>query len=101
MNNIDEILHINSLLDLYKSLLTDNQKKIMEMYYEYNLSLGEIGEELSISRAAVNDTIKKATVQLQKYENCLNLLQKRGKLHELCEKIVENDEIKNEIKEVL
>ena len=101
MNNIDEVLYINSLLDIYKNLLTENQKRVMEMYYVYNLSLSEIGEELSISRAAVNDTIKKSINSLKKYENSLNLMQKRAKLQELCEKIEGNEDVILEIKEVL
>ena len=71
------------------------------MYYVYNLSLSEIGEELSISRAAVNDTIKKSINSLKKYENSLNLMQKRAKLQELCEKIEGNEDVILEIKEVL
>lgn len=101
MNNLDEVLYINSLLDIYKNLLTENQKRVMEMYYVYNLSLSEIGEELNISRAAVNDTIKKSINSLKKYENSLNLMQKRAKLQELCEKIEGNEDIILEIKEVL
>lgn len=101
MSSIKDVLYINSLLDIYGDLLTANQIKIMKMYYEFNLSFGEIADELSISRAAVNDTIKKSIILLNKYENCLNLLQKRNKLHELCEKIDGNDNVKKEIKEVL
>lgn len=101
MSSIKDVLYINSLLDIYGDLLTANQIKIMRMYYEFNLSFGEIADELSISRAAVNDTIKKSIILLNKYENCLNLLQKRNKLHELCDKIDGNDNVKKEIKEVL
>ena len=101
MSSIKDVLYINSLLDIYGDLLTANQIKIMRMYYEFNLSFGEIADELSISRAAVNDTIKKSINLLNKYENCLNLLQKRNKLHELCDKIDGNDNVKKEIKEVL
>lgn len=101
MSSIKDVLYINSLLDIYGDLLTANQIKIMKMYYEFNLSFGEIADELSISRAAVNDTIKKSINLLNKYENCLNLLQKRNKLHELCDKIDGNDNVKKEIKEVL
>ena len=101
MSSIKDVLYINSLLDIYGDLLTANQIKIMKMYYEFNLSFGEIADELSISRAAVNDTIKKSIILLNKYENCLNLLQKRNKLHELCDKIDGNDNVKKEIKEVL
>lgn len=101
MNNIDEVLYMNSLLEIYGDLLTNNQKRIMQMYYEFNLSLSEIGEELSISRAAVNDAIKKSTAILKNYEDCLKIMQKRSKIRDLCAKIEGNEDIVEEIKEVL
>lgn len=101
MNKLDETLYINSLLELYGSLLTDNQKKIMDMYYEFNLSFGEIGDELSISRAAVNDAIRKSVQILNNYENKLNLLKKREKINNICEKISDRKDIVEQLKEVL
>ena len=46
---------INLLLDMYESLLTDKQRTIMQLHYREDLSLAEISEELSISRAGVLD----------------------------------------------
>ena len=101
MNNIDEVLYINSLFEIYADLLTDNQKRVMEMYYVYNLSLSEIADEFAISRAGVNDTIKKSVHALKNYEEKLNILQKRHKIEELCKKIEGNEDIVNQIEEVL
>ena len=42
-------------------LLTDKQREIMSLYYKEDFSLSEIAEELSVSRAAVNDHIKRST----------------------------------------
>ncbi len=48
----------------------------MELYYIYDYSLAEIGEELDISRQAVYDTIKRSEQKLYEFENTLNLLEK-------------------------
>ena len=52
---------INLLLDMYETLLTDKQQLIMQLHYREDLSLAEISEELSISRAGALDHIRRAT----------------------------------------
>ena len=59
MINIEKTERINSLLDLYRDLLTDKQQEIMDMYYLYDLSLSEIAEDSLTTRAAVYDLIKR------------------------------------------
>lgn len=59
---------MNELLDWYEDLLTDNQKQVMHFYYQQDLSLREIGEELQVSHNAVYDTITRATKQLELFE---------------------------------
>ena len=54
---------INLLLDMYETLLTDKQQLIMQLHYREDLSLAEISEELSISRAGALDHIRRATRQ--------------------------------------
>lgn len=73
MNELEKVEHINTLFDLYKELLTDKQKSIMEKYYSFNLSLKEISDELNISRAAVLDAIEHATKKLEEFEKKLKL----------------------------
>ena len=43
------------LYDYYGDLLTDRQKECFELRYNQDLSLGEIGSELGISRRGVAD----------------------------------------------
>ena len=56
---MDEILHLTLLYDFYGELLTEKQKQVFDLHYQDDLSLSEIGEELSISRQAVRDQLKR------------------------------------------
>lgn len=62
------------LIDFYGGLLTPNQREIMRLYYENDLSLGEIAEELGISRQAVHYTLKRGLSRLRKIEEKLKLV---------------------------
>lgn len=74
---------INLLLDMYESLLTDKQRTIMQLHYREDLSLAEISEELSISRAGVLDHIQRATKALYEYEERLHLMKQNEEAKEL------------------
>ena len=74
---------INLLLDMYESLLTDKQRTIMQLHYREDLSLAEISEELSISRAGVLDHIQRATKDLYEYEDRLHLMKQNEEVKEL------------------
>ena len=71
---MDKNVEINLLLDFYGNLLTDRQKEVMTLYYEDNLSLTEIAEDLSISKQGVSDILKRAEKVLYDTESKLNLL---------------------------
>lgn len=78
-------IYINSLLDFYGRLLTENQQKICHYYYQEDLSLQEIAEIEKTSRSAVYDTVKRCRDDLDTYEEKLHLYksyQKRRKLYE-------------------
>ena len=99
MINIEKTERINSLLDLYKDLLTDKQQEIMDMYYLYDLSLSEIAEDANTTRAAVYDLIKRTSKILENYESKLHLLEKRNKILEVIDDL--DDSIKTKIEELL
>lgn len=76
-----------SLLECYEALLTDKQREIMDDYYRYDLSLGEIAENRSISRAGVYDTLKKSSEKLEDFEAKLLLLAKKEEIGKKIERI--------------
>ena len=59
------------LLDLYSPLLTETQREIARLYFDYDLSLGEIAEQKGVSRQSVSDCLQKCRKQLQAYETKL------------------------------
>ena len=64
MSALDLIL----LYDYYGDLLTDRQKECFEMRYNQDLSLGEIAEELGISRQGVHDNLTRTEALLRNME---------------------------------
>ena len=48
-----DALEMTLLLDYYGGMLTDKQRDCFDMRYNQDLSLGEIGEALGVSRQAV------------------------------------------------
>lgn len=73
---MDEILHLTLLYDFYGELLTEKQKQAFELHYQDDLSLSEIGTELSISRQAVRDQLKRTEHILLGYEEKLGLVKR-------------------------
>ena len=70
---MDDILQLTLLYDFYGELLTEKQKQVYELHYQNDL-LTEIGEELSISRQAVRDQLKRTEKILLDYEEKLQLV---------------------------
>ena len=67
------------LYDLYSGLLTEIQQEVFDLYYQCDLSLGEIAAEHDISRTAVHDLIKRTENLLEKYESKLHLAERELK----------------------
>lgn len=67
------------LFDYYGSMLTDKQRDCFDMRYNQDLSLGEIGEVLGVSRQAVNDNLSRTEALLRRMEENIGCV-KRYKL---------------------
>ena len=95
------------LLDFYGDVLTERKKEVLDMYYNEDLSLAEIAEQIGISRQGVRDLIKKAEEEIFFLEEKLGLAQKMSalKIHsDNMLRIAENGgispEIQKEIEEI-
>lgn len=66
-------LKVGRLLDFYGEILSDRKRDVMELYYNDDLSLAEIAEDIGISRQGVRELIKKADSELLFYEEKLGL----------------------------
>ena len=56
------------LFDTYGGMLTDKQRECFDMRHNQDLSLGEIAEELGVSRQAVNDNLSRTEALLRRME---------------------------------
>ena len=70
---MEKKIEISMLLDLYKGLLTCKQAETMELYYNEDLSLSEIAENMGITRQGVRDALVKGEKTLLEAEEKLGL----------------------------
>lgn len=87
-------LSVTILLDVYGQLLTEKQRFAIDMYYNEDLSLAEIAEQIDISRQGVRDSIKKGEEHLWNFEEQLgvvkrfqNISTQLKKMNEVLEKL--------------
>lgn len=59
------------LLDYYGDLLTEKQRTCFDLYYNQDLSLGEIGENEGVSRQGVHDLLARTEAILENFEAAL------------------------------
>ncbi|MBR4172857.1 MAG: DNA-binding protein [Clostridia bacterium] len=77
------------LLDFYGELLTEKQQKALELYYNEDLSLAEIAEEMQVSRQGVRAFIKNGEEHLYEFEEKLGLKKRFSEISRLTEEIAE------------
>ena len=79
------------LFELYKGLLTDNQRKLFESHYLYDLSLSEIAEPEGKTRQSVSDAVRKVKKKLDEYEKTLKLKERNDGLEKVAAALGERD----------
>lgn len=82
-------LEISVLCDIYSALLPEKQRMALEYYYNDDLSLSEIAENVGISRQGVRDQIKHAEEKLYELENALHLFEKNQKTEKILSELSE------------
>ena len=81
-------LQLSFLMDAYAGLLSERQQRVLDLYYNQDLSLGEIADDVGISRQGVRDSIKKAERELYFYEEHLGLVARDSAVREAGERLL-------------
>ena len=71
-----DTFHMSMLYDYYGELLTEKQKELFDLYYNEDLSLGEIAENSGITRQGVRDVIVRAEAAMQEIEDKTGLIRR-------------------------
>ncbi|MCX7841635.1 MAG: YlxM family DNA-binding protein [Clostridia bacterium] len=87
---MDRVYELTLLLDFYGQLLTARQFEILDLHYNNDYSLGEIAQQLNISRQGVFDNIKRAKTTLDNLEEKLGLVKKFTGQKKKAEDILKN-----------
>ena len=61
------------MLDFYGEILSERKRTVLDLYYNDDLSLAEIAQEIGISRQGVRELLKKAEEELRFFEEKLGL----------------------------
>lgn len=68
---LEKSVEIGTLYAFYGGLLTQKQQDALRLHFEEDLSLGEIAEELDVSRQNVHELITRSSQKLRRYEEAL------------------------------
>ncbi len=96
-------LNVSLLLDFYGDILSERKRFVLDCYYNDDLSLAEIAQEMGISRQGVRNLIKKAEEELHFYEEKLGLA-KRFRDAQTCTqellRLLESTDVPPKVREV-
>ena len=100
---IEQIIKVSQLYDFYSELLSQKQKQYLNDYFFNDLSLTEISENYEISKQAVSNNIKRTIIELEQFEEKLNLIKLNNErlflLNEI-RKFTDNEEILDYIEQL-
>lgn len=84
-----EALEMALLFDYYGGMLTEKQRECFDMRYNQDLSLGEIGDILGVSRQAVCDNLNRTEALLRRMEENIGCIGRGMKLRKAVEAILD------------
>lgn len=73
---LEKSVEIGTLCAFYGGLLTQRQQDALRLHYEEDLSLGEIADELEVSRQNVHELITRSAQKLRRYEEALGAMRR-------------------------
>ena len=86
-DELERTMRMNYLYDFYHALLTDKQRKYIELYYLEDYALSEIAETLDVTRQAVYDNLQRSKDLLEHYETNLGMYDDFKRRHDLIEQL--------------
>ena len=101
---MEKSVKMSMLLDLYGNMLTNTQKDTAFLYYDQNLSLSEIAEELNITRQGVRKNLSLAEEKLIELEEKLGFLEQKLHFNKVIEEVmsnIEDEKIKDKLSKLL
>lgn len=101
---MDKSIQISMLLELYGKLLTETQADTADLYYNQNLSLGEIAQELNITRQGVRKNLIYAEKKLFDFEEKIGFLKQKLENNEIIKEVMEridDDVLKDKLSKLL
>ena len=96
---MEKYVYYGMLFDIYQGLLKDNNKEIFKWYYDENLTLQEIADNLGVSKSYIGRIIKNTEKKLDELESTLHIYENKNKIKKLLE-MNDIDKIKEELKKI-
>ena len=84
-----DALEMALLYDYYGGMLTEKQRECFDMRYNQDLSLGEIGQVLGVSRQAVCDNLTRTEALLRRMEENLGCVSRSRKSRKAVQSILD------------
>ena len=97
---MEKFIYYGELFTIYKELLAKNVQNIFSLYYEENLTLQEIADNMNVSKSYIGNMIKKCEKKLDNLENTLHIYENNQKLSQALD-FEDIEEIKKVIKSIM
>ncbi len=85
---MEDRVNISILNAYYGNMFNQHQKEIMRLYYDCDMSLAEVSDELGITRQGVRESLLRSANKLNEWEDKLKVVAKSNELTASLEQII-------------
>ena len=96
---MERYVYYGMLFDIYQKLLNERNREVFELYYDENLTLQEIADNLGVSKSYIGRIIKNTEKKLDELESKLHIYENKGKIKDVL-KLNDINKIKEVLKEI-
>lgn len=100
-------VNISILNAYYGNMFNLHQKEIMRLYYDCDMSLAEVSDELNITRQGVRESLLRSASKLKEWEDKLKVVAKSNEVTASIEAIIAElpeismEEVKTKLEELV